>query len=209
MHIALGLGLIAPPRSRSVLATESPVRFTAQMVLGASMLLFVLSALRVPIEWFPFMMGVPTPEGAGEAMGLRFLLIVPVMALAAVFTLVDPIGPVIRAGLAVRAAGRRAGAYWEDPDHVEGPDDVFARLLDRDASLRLEDVEGFVAFARGPEWPLRWRRLETWCRAARIAVDRAMREGEPRVTLGGRDLPTEETSYRLERLAHGLDRRRA
>ncbi len=196
----------SPPRIHSVLARVSPVHFAAGVVARLSIVAFALSSVMVPGEWLPFMVELREPDGWGEAVGLRFAVIVGVLVVSSILMLVDPVGPTVRALAAVRGAVRRAGACWEGPERVEGPDDVFARLLDREAVYRLEDVEGFVAYKTRRDWPMRWRRLGAWCWMARLAVDDALREGRPVVELGGLVLPTEETSYRLERVLERLRR---
>ena len=125
-------------------------------------------------------------------------------SLASLLWLLDaPLSSLVRLG-SWSALTRRAGAYWASPDDVKGPEDVFARLLDEGPALRLDDVEGFVTYADAEQWPMRWRVLRGWVRAAQNRVDAAVRAGDEQLVLAGRSLPTLEAADRLDRVAKRL-----
>lgn len=197
VHIALGLGLIAEPRRPSVLSQHSPLRFAADLGGRLGLAAFLLFSLWFFVRWWDVLVNQADPGDTPAIATLVFPPIVALLGFALVARVVDPLDWARWLLHAVPAAIRRAGAYWEDPDSVEGPDDVFARLMDRPPGPLLGDVEGFVAFARRPDWPLRWARVAAWCRAERRRLDDALAERVEQVVVGGERLHLADASSRI------------
>jgi len=206
MHIALGLGLVAPPRSP--LRPTTDVRGLARVFAGGlaafAVFLAFAPAQRLIIQLTLTVLGEPIDHAQVAAAAPVLLCSAVALLVAAGLWLVD--GPL--AGLVARGwlggALRRARAYWADPRRVDGPADVYARLLDQGPGLRLDDVEGFVAWADRSQWPLRWRVLRAWVRAEQSRLDQAVCAGDEVLVVGGQSVPTMEAADRLQRVARAL-----
>jgi len=204
VHVALGLGLVAPPRSPVASAPASGMVRTLAAALGSfTVLICVVPVLQLFDEGVHLITRMPVDATAirvaGETLwwGAQLLVVS-----GGLWLLAGPLSA-LRTTLHAPAVMRRARAFWRLRRGAE-PAEVFAALIDESGGPRLSDVEGFLAWARREQWPLRWRVLRLWVRTAQTAVDEAVRGQQREVVLGGERVRTLEAADRLQRIARAL-----